>query len=397
MRIGLISWEYPPDTALGGIATYVHELAHGLSALGHQVVVLARALERDEVQTDGPVLVYRIRPWGDPSAWPLLWRLNRVWQGHRLAVLRRLLMIVRRHRLQVLEVPEIRAEALAYSLLPLHLPLVVKLHTPTRLLDELAGRRPDLPRRLEYRCESWQLRRATLVTSCSAALIERCRGWLPDPEQIEVVPNPIRLPAAPVEEPQPAPQIVFVGRLEWRKGAQLLAEVVPRVLAVHPQARFRLLGPDSAFEGGPSLAAHIRQRLPASARAAVDFAGAQPREAVLANLAQRPIGLFPSLWENFPYACLEAMASGCAVVASCRGGMAEMVEHGRSGAAVEPQPEALAAALCGLLADPARRRAWGEAARQRVRDCFSAPAVARASLDVYARAIARQRGPAWRG
>ncbi len=392
MRIGLISWEYPPDTALGGIATYTSELAHGLSALGHQVVVLARALQREELVQDGPVLVYRLLPWGDPSPWPILWRLNRVWEGHRLAVLRKLLTVVHKHRLEVLEAPEIRAEALGYCFWPARVPLVVKLHTPSRLLDELAGRKPDLRRQLEYRLESLQLRRASLVTSCSAALVERCRGWLPRPESITVVPNPIRLPE-PRAAAEPLPdEVVFVGRLEWRKGVQLLAEVVPQVLARHPHTRFRLLGPDSAFAGGPSLANYLLERLPPDARSAVELAGALPREAVLSCLARRPIGLFPSLWENFPYACLEAMAHGCAVVASRRGGMAEMLVPGRSGALVEPEPSALAGALCGLLADPARRRQVGDAARRRVQERFSAPAVARASVAVYARAIAAHRG-----
>jgi glycogen(starch) synthase len=60
MRICLISREYPPDTGFGGIATFTKHLAHGLKNLGHEVVVVALAKDRNKVVDDGGVVVHRV-------------------------------------------------------------------------------------------------------------------------------------------------------------------------------------------------------------------------------------------------------------------------------------------------------------------------------------------------
>jgi glycosyltransferase involved in cell wall biosynthesis len=82
--------------------------------------------------------------------------------------------------------------------------------------------------------------------------------------------------------------------------------------------------------------------------------------------------LQPSLYEGFPLSVLEAMGSGLPVVASRVGGIPEMVTHGSDGLLVPPaDATALADAIQLLLADDELRRSMGDAARERVRTCFS--------------------------
>ena len=93
--------------------------------------------------------------------------------------------------------------------------------------------------------------------------------------------------------------------------------------------------------------------------------------------------------QGCPNASLEAMACGLPVVANPDGGTAEQVEHGVTGVLVPDLPnpalyaEALAAALAGLLHDPVRARAMGEAGRARARATFSMAAMA----DAYSCAL----------
>jgi starch synthase len=97
----------------------------------------------------------------------------------------------------------------------------------------------------------------------------------------------------------------------------------------------------------------------------------------------------PSVYEPFGIINLEAMACETAVVASGVGGILEVVVDGETGILVPPSdPDALAAALNDVVADPAKATAMGKAGRQRVEDQFSWAAVARKTEELYAEVIA---------
>src|SRR6185436_8573895 len=96
----------------------------------------------------------------------------------------------------------------------------------------------------------------------------------------------------------------------------------------------------------------------------------------------------PSLWEGFGYVAAEAMACGAAVVASRVGGLAEVVEDGKSGILVAPgNAGELAAGIVSLIRDAARRFAIASAARQRIVENFSSPVVATQVADLYGRLV----------
>jgi len=158
-----------------------------------------------------------------------------------------------------------------------------------------------------------------------------------------------------------AGSIVFVGRLAAVKGAPVLLEAFRAVRAAHPQATLTLIG------DGP-----LRADLEARAAAlglddAVAFTGYLSQQAVADRLADADVFVLPSFAEGVPVVLMEAMASGLPVVTTRIAGIPELVEHGVSGLLVPPgDVEALAAALTGLLADPARRARMGAAGRATV-------------------------------
>jgi glycosyltransferase involved in cell wall biosynthesis len=94
--------------------------------------------------------------------------------------------------------------------------------------------------------------------------------------------------------------------------------------------------------------------------------------------------VLPSRQEACSMALLEAMAAGRAVIATRVGGNTEVVEHGVSGLLVPPDdPQALAAAIVGLLCESPRARALGVAARARVWERFRSETMIAETLQLY--------------
>jgi glycosyltransferase involved in cell wall biosynthesis len=97
----------------------------------------------------------------------------------------------------------------------------------------------------------------------------------------------------------------------------------------------------------------------------------------------------PSHWEGSPTALLEAMALGCAIVATTGGGTPEIVRHEREALLVSPRDSrALAAAIARLLRDRDLGRRLGAAARERVRQDFTAQQMVARIEEAYAELLA---------
>ena len=120
-----------------------------------------------------------------------------------------------------------------------------------------------------------------------------------------------------------------------------------------------------------------------------------PREQLVPLITGATVFVVPSVYEPLGIVNLEAAACGTAVVDSAVGGIAEVVDDGRTGLLVpytEDDPAAFAAGLAArmteLLADPARAAAMGVAGRERVLAEFGWPAIAQQTVQVYERVLA---------
>lgn len=194
--------------------------------------------------------------------------------------------------------------------------------------------------------------------------------------------------------------VVFVGRITRQKGLPYLlraAAALPREVQLVLCAG----APDT-----PEILAEVRA-LVADLRAARGGAGDAgvvwieqmlPRPDLVAVLAASTVFVCPSVYEPLGIVNLEAMAVGLPVVGTATGGIPEVVEDGVTGALVPIEqaddgtgtpldPERfvadLAAALAGVLDDPARAAAMGAAGRARAEASFSWAAVAERTMDVY--------------
>jgi glycosyltransferase involved in cell wall biosynthesis len=152
--------------------------------------------------------------------------------------------------------------------------------------------------------------------------------------------------------------VLTLARIAHQKGIDILIETAAQVRAARPDLRFVLAG------DGP-----LRAEMAALSAARGDpvlFAGRT--DAPHLALAAADLLLLPSRWEERPFVIGEAFQAGRPVVATDTGGVAELVDPA-TGRVVPPgDAGALAAALLGLLADPAALTRMGEAARTAARD-----------------------------
>jgi glycosyltransferase involved in cell wall biosynthesis len=304
--------------------------------------------------------------------------------------------------LDLIETPEYHAQGLMTSLWHDATPMVVRLHTPAYLCRQVnavgfGGSGWDTW--MSEQAERWTARRAALVTSPSRALAQDvAEHWGMRADDVRVIPNPIDeelfCPSdAAMEQTNNVAEVLCVGRLERRKGVQTLVDAWPLILAAAPHARLVFVGDDHASgPGATSMKAHLKRCLTDAGvpEQTVRFAGAVARSALPDVYRCAQACVVPSLYENFPYVCLEAMACGRPVVASRVGGIPEIVSDGIDGLlCTAGDPATLAAAVVRLLNDQGLRQQLGTRARQTICRRFSRVSVSAQTACAYERMLMR--------
>ncbi|MBI3619167.1 glycosyltransferase family 4 protein, partial [Candidatus Peregrinibacteria bacterium] len=153
--------------------------------------------------------------------------------------------------------------------------------------------------------------------------------------------------------------VTYIGRLESVKGVDDFLAAAAPLLPTHPPLKIQVVGWHP--EDHPLVERY---------RHDVVFTGL--RDDVPALLATTDIFVLSSHSEGLSNALMEAMASGCACIASDVGGNTFLIQNGISGFLFPPgDREALRSHLRRLIEDPAKRRALGNAARARIEKQFS--------------------------
>jgi glycosyltransferase involved in cell wall biosynthesis len=187
---------------------------------------------------------------------------------------------------------------------------------------------------------------------------------------------PVREMRAPLSPP---PTAVFVGRLVREKGADVLLRAFAKVVAQIPDARLLLIG--DGRERVRLDAAIGELRLAGN----VAMLGQLSRPDVERHCAKAWVQVVPSRWaEPFGLVAAEAMMRGTAVVASAAGGLAEIVQDGKSGLLAAPaDPDSLAESLLRVLGDRALAEQMGMAGRRFAEESLSQDVFVDRFLELY--------------
>ena len=227
-------------------------------------------------------------------------------------------------------------------------------------------------------CQPLKWRHAAFGVIITRRLVDsakaRLRGDLPD--DIAIAPMGVDLarferttPYEPWTGTGPA-RIVSCGRLNRIKGHQELIEAVRLLRDEGLDVRLTICGEDE--KGGDGFHRDLQRQIDeAKLGGAVTLTGAVSETRVAEAMDKAHVFALASHHEPLGVAIMEGMAMALPVVSTSAGGVPELVTDGGDGVLVEPKsPERLAEAIRGILHDPDRARALGQAARAKVERSF---------------------------
>jgi len=385
-----VSPEYFPIS--GGTGAYVYYLSRQLQKLGHNVHVVARH-SVDSTETVDGVNVNYIGGVGNP--------ITKYWRFARSAF----------KKLKELN------KKFGFDIVHANLPLVPSLAIPNESVNGLVstvhstwkgeaeaikrGRRRKLNPN-----EKLMLRFNSLLRSYEKKLMKRSDALIAvsmytrkelielydvDEQKIHVIYNGVDVQKfkphgdrfclrRELELEENRKIVLCVGRLYHRKGLTTLLQSISKVVQKFEDVRFVISG-----KGFKKSEANLRgwaEKLKIGNY--VTFLGYFPDEKLPDLYAASDIFVLPALYENFPFAILEAQSTGLPVISTKVGGIPEFLTNNKNGLLVEPgDPEQLAQGIMILLQDSELAEEFGRRGRRLVEEKFAWPLIASKVVDLY--------------
>lgn len=367
LRIALLTQTTPKRAGYGGVGRYTYDLALGLYERGHEVHIFCR--DDRPIQREGlGFVIHGVAPHTVSPAdgrRPVLEKNL----AYSLAIARRLLDL----REQGVVFDAVHAsnwDAEAVAVIRSRMcPVILMLVSSLAQVIKTEGWAWNDDLRACVALDRWQIEHADTVCVPSQGVLDSYRelmgidparllhlvrtplGIVPDQSQIATAHGNTR-------------KVLFVGRLEYRKGIHTLLAALPDVLPRFPEWECHIIGGAS----NPALQEQFLERhRAASWLSRVVFHGFVPEEELRRHYQSCDLFVAPSLYESFGLIFHEAMQYGKPVIGCATGGVPEVVAHGVEGLLVAPDdPAALRSAMECLMSDEALRVRMGQAGRERV-------------------------------
>lgn len=381
MNIGILTWEFPPQI-VGGVARHCNGLAKALAhkRFGVHVITLGFPGAPGYEEIDG-VKVHRFPiELGHPNfiTWTLLF-------NHFLE--KGLSDLSQQVKLDLIHVHDWLTAPSGISFKHfMNKPMVLTVHSTEHGRSSLHS--PD-----SYTIDGiewWATYEANKIIVASNSMRGEVCGHFQVPEEkVKIIPNGIDVTKFHMSEDRQAVRsrygvqsheklVLCVGRLVPQKGIEYLVRAVPAIADRYPQAKFVFVG-----EGW------LRDYLESVSRSTghqwkIKFTGFLPDEELPALMTSADVLVIPSVYEPFGIVALEGMAAGVPVVASQIGGLAEVIDHDRTGVFVYARnPESIAWGVDHVLSNPDHARWITQNAREKAKKIYSWEAIADRTIDIY--------------
>jgi glycosyltransferase involved in cell wall biosynthesis len=390
MNVCFVTPEYFPIS--GGTGAYVYYLSQCLQKLGHSIHVVARHSEDSEAVVDGVDVHYRK---GKGNAVTRYWRFARSASK---------------------KIKELNEE-IGLDIIHANLPLVPSFGIPkesskavvcavhSTWKGEALVTKRDNPKNLNPN-EKMMLRFNFMLRSYEKKLMDRSDALIAvskytvneltelygiNEEKIHVIYNGVDInkfkPRTNKTElkrefglDEKQKTVLFVGRLYHRKGLETLLHSVPPVLQEFKDVKFAISG--TGFKEKEESLKMLAKELDIEEH--VTFLGYVPDEKLPYLYAASDIFVLPAIYENFPFAILEAQATGLAVISTKVGGIPEFLVDNENGFLIDPGDTAqLTKKVLTLLQDPKLAKEMGERGRKLIEEKLSWRLITKQVVDLY--------------
>jgi glycosyltransferase involved in cell wall biosynthesis len=390
LNVCFVTPEYFPIS--GGTGAYVYYLSHSLQKLGHNVHVVARD-EQDSERTINGIQVHYIKGVGNA--------LTRYWRFARSAS-KKIEALNKQNGIDIIHanlplvpsfaIPKDSAKA-----------IVCAVHSTWK--GEAMVTKRDNPKELNPN-EKSMLRFNFVLRSCEKKLMKRSDALIAvskytvdeltdlygiDKNKIHVIYNGVD-----IERFKPRPNraelrqefgletdqkvVLFVGRLYHRKGIDTLLRAVPPILKEFSNVKFVISG--TGFKQKEESLRNLAKELDIEDH--VKFLGYVPDEKLPLLYSASDIFVLPAIYENFPFAILEAQSTGLPVISTKVGGIPEFLVDNQNGYVIEPRdPTQLTQKVLALLQDPKLAKEMGDRGRKLIEEKFDWRLITCQVIDLY--------------
>jgi glycosyltransferase involved in cell wall biosynthesis len=394
LRIAFATPEYVTETHFdGGLANYIHRVSKTLAELGHDVHVVTLSL-KDEAEFDhAGVNVHRVML---KPAWHMLNRATRYsltttlhWLNFSTQTYRKLKQLHRRDPFHLIQYPNYSFCGLL-SIPLLRATHVVRASSYQPAWRAAMGLSENVDSAALERLEALQykLTRNVLVASSSVQKQLRDQTSVAD---ARLVHSPFYVETREWDHTVYERHLegkkfaLYFGRFHLHKGFHRLAQALPRFLAAHTDAYVALIGRDMETSLAPSMAGFARAQCGSFAERLILLENL-PHHQLYPIIANAHLVVLPSLIDNSPNACLEAMGLGKAVIGTRGTSFDELIREGVNGFLIPPDnAEALAEKMISAWTDPDLPR-MSEAAKQRMAE-FAPDKTVAALLSYYSEVL----------
>lgn len=371
---------YPEDG--GGIGTYIRNLASGLKELGHDVCVVAQTQKYDLQETIDGINVFRRRFRYLPKIERFFPYLR--WSQYLSSEIEK---IDKEFDFDVVEFPNWEGTGFWYVGKGKRKRVVTRVHTPyfeTLMLDK---RREDIAWMDKYLC--WQEKQACLKSDLIISSTKLHREMISkeygiSEKMIKILPLGIKLDFETAINKEDEIEVLYVSRLEHRKGSMVLLEAIPQILEKYTHVRFAIAGKDRNHAPGGITHKEYFFNKYGEYQNKVNFLGFLSEEELREKYMKCDIFAVPSIYESFGLIYVEAMMHAKPVIGCMSGGIPEVVEHGVSGLLVEPNSvDEFVKALIDLIENKEKRKKLGDSGQRICKEKFDYKIMARRVEDIY--------------